>query len=267
MLVTFVVVYPEIASAVKPFTPAPPIPCRAVAKSATSVHDDPSHDSVTAVFPGLKPPYIKADVDEINELVEFVEAGMRLGPEKRKVYRNRSEMHSALLDLFDSVFARLSSNSAAVAIREAARTIPSAPKPDAPKVAEKLSPEAFVAKIWSCRNLLSSSTNSYTLELKSKAVFKEGLVVTADFQTGGKGQRGKEWESNRGENLLLSAVIVYDFISMGFIPLLMAIAIVVPRYLRWKQTKYYLSNDSLYTTMVGIPLIQKKRSKSATPAR
>ena len=45
------------------------------------------------------------------------------------------------------------------------------------------------------------------MQLKSTAVFKEGLVVTADFQTGGKGQRGKEWESNRGENLLLSAVI------------------------------------------------------------
>jgi BirA family biotin operon repressor/biotin-[acetyl-CoA-carboxylase] ligase len=51
------------------------------------------------------------------------------------------------------------------------------------------------------------STNSYALELKSKAIFKEGLVVTADFQTEGKGQRGKEWESNRGENLLLSVVI------------------------------------------------------------
>jgi BirA family biotin operon repressor/biotin-[acetyl-CoA-carboxylase] ligase len=53
----------------------------------------------------------------------------------------------------------------------------------------------------------AGSTNSYALELKSTAVFKEGLVVTADFQTGGKGQRGKEWESSRGENLLLSAVI------------------------------------------------------------
>ena len=53
----------------------------------------------------------------------------------------------------------------------------------------------------------AGSTNSYALQLKSTAVFKEGLVVTADFQTGGKGQRGKEWESNRGENLLLSAVI------------------------------------------------------------
>ena len=53
----------------------------------------------------------------------------------------------------------------------------------------------------------AGSTNFYALELKSTAVFKEGLVVIADFQTGGKGQRGKEWESNRGENLLLSVVI------------------------------------------------------------
>lgn len=59
--------------------------------------------------------------------------------------------------------------------------------------------------------------------------------------------------------VLLLAVIVYDFISMGFIPILMAVAIVVPRYLRWKQTKYYLSEDALYITMVGLPLIQKKR--------
>ncbi len=59
--------------------------------------------------------------------------------------------------------------------------------------------------------------------------------------------------------VLLLAVIIYDFISMGFIPLLMAVAIVVPRYLRWKQTKYYLSEEALYITMVGLPLIQKKR--------
>ena len=52
-----------------------------------------------------------------------------------------------------------------------------------------------------------TSTNSYALELKNTAVFREGLVVTADFQTGGKGQRGKEWESNRNENLLLSVVV------------------------------------------------------------
>jgi BirA family biotin operon repressor/biotin-[acetyl-CoA-carboxylase] ligase len=38
-------------------------------------------------------------------------------------------------------------------------------------------------------------------------VFKEGLVVTANYQSGGNGQRVKAWESNEKENLLLSVVI------------------------------------------------------------
>jgi BirA family transcriptional regulator, biotin operon repressor / biotin---[acetyl-CoA-carboxylase] ligase len=52
-----------------------------------------------------------------------------------------------------------------------------------------------------------NSTNDYTLSLKDSLVFKEGLVVTANFQSGGNGQRGKAWESNANENLLLSVVI------------------------------------------------------------
>jgi len=55
-----------------------------------------------------------------------------------------------------------------------------------------------------------NSTNEYTLLLKEKAVFKEGLVVTANYQSGGNGQRGKAWESNAKENLLLSIVIEPD---------------------------------------------------------
>ena len=55
-----------------------------------------------------------------------------------------------------------------------------------------------------------NSTNEYTLLLKEKAVFKEGLVVTANYQSGGNGQRGKTWESNAKENLLLSIVIEPD---------------------------------------------------------
>jgi len=43
--------------------------------------------------------------------------------------------------------------------------------------------------------------------LKDSLVFKEGLVVTASYQSGGNGQRGKAWESNANENLLLSVVI------------------------------------------------------------
>ena len=57
----------------------------------------------------------------------------------------------------------------------------------------------------------------------------------------------------------LSIVVFFDFLTMGFIPLLLAIGIAAPRYLRWRQTTYYLSEDSLYLTMVGLPIIQKKR--------
>ena len=51
------------------------------------------------------------------------------------------------------------------------------------------------------------STNSYILSLQKTGVFKEGLVVTANYQSGGDGQRGKSWESNANANLLLSVVI------------------------------------------------------------
>ena len=37
--------------------------------------------------------------------------------------------------------------------------------------------------------------------------FKEGLMVTANYQTGAKGQRGKSWESSKSDNLLISVVI------------------------------------------------------------
>ena len=53
------------------------------------------------------------------------------------------------------------------------------------------------------------STNSYVLSLQELGVFKEGLVVTANYQSGGNGQRGKVWESNTNENLLLSVVIEF----------------------------------------------------------
>jgi len=51
------------------------------------------------------------------------------------------------------------------------------------------------------------STNSYVLSLQKTGVLKEGLVITANYQSGGNGQRGKTWESNINENLLLSVVI------------------------------------------------------------
>jgi BirA family biotin operon repressor/biotin-[acetyl-CoA-carboxylase] ligase len=51
------------------------------------------------------------------------------------------------------------------------------------------------------------STNNYALSMKGTLSFREGLVVTANYQTSGNGQRGKFWESSVGENVLISVVI------------------------------------------------------------
>ena len=51
------------------------------------------------------------------------------------------------------------------------------------------------------------STSNYALSMKGTLPFKEGLVVTTDYQTSGNGQRGKFWESSVGENVLISIVI------------------------------------------------------------
>ncbi len=50
------------------------------------------------------------------------------------------------------------------------------------------------------------STNSYLLKLPLKKT-KEGFVVTADYQSGGRGKPGRQWISPAGKNLLFSLLI------------------------------------------------------------
>lgn len=50
------------------------------------------------------------------------------------------------------------------------------------------------------------STNAFALEMLQNNK-EEGLVITADMQTHGAGQRGKVWDSASGENLLMSVVL------------------------------------------------------------
>jgi len=52
-----------------------------------------------------------------------------------------------------------------------------------------------------------SSTNDYIYSLKGKELFKHGLVVFADYQSNGRGQRGNSWDSERGKNLIMSMLI------------------------------------------------------------
>lgn len=53
----------------------------------------------------------------------------------------------------------------------------------------------------------TESTNLYLKRLLREQHPGEGVVVVADFQTGGRGQMGNTWFSSKGENLLFSLLI------------------------------------------------------------
>lgn len=50
------------------------------------------------------------------------------------------------------------------------------------------------------------STSSYLKVLSAEGA-REGLVITAEYQTGGRGKPGSKWISPKGENLLFSLLI------------------------------------------------------------
>ena len=59
---------------------------------------------------------------------------------------------------------------------------------------------------------------------------------------------------------IIGLVIVDVYIGLlGGLGILLAPLIAAPRYLRWRQTVYHLSDDSLYLTVAGLPVIQKSK--------
>ena len=56
----------------------------------------------------------------------------------------------------------------------------------------------------------TASTNDDARDEK----YREGDVVWADFQTAGRGQRGHEWHSRKGENLTFSMVLEPSFVAI-----------------------------------------------------
>jgi BirA family biotin operon repressor/biotin-[acetyl-CoA-carboxylase] ligase len=52
------------------------------------------------------------------------------------------------------------------------------------------------------------STNNYAMQLIDADTAQDGLTVTAARQTAGKGQRGRVWQDEPGQSLLMSIVIV-----------------------------------------------------------
>ena len=51
------------------------------------------------------------------------------------------------------------------------------------------------------------STNNYAMAQVQQSAVSHGLAYFAHHQTAGKGQRGKSWTTNPGENLILSVIL------------------------------------------------------------
>ena len=51
------------------------------------------------------------------------------------------------------------------------------------------------------------STNIYAMREIKEGLAKSGSCYTADFQTHGKGQHGRVWESSKGQNLLCTYIL------------------------------------------------------------
>ena len=58
-----------------------------------------------------------------------------------------------------------------------------------------------------------SSTNDYALSIKNHVLFKEGLIISTNFQNNGKGQYGNSWHSEFAKNLLIS-IVIYPNLSI-----------------------------------------------------
>jgi len=59
------------------------------------------------------------------------------------------------------------------------------------------------------------STNSYAARLIYDQSPIEGTVITAGFQSAGKGQRGSGWESEKNQNLILSYILFPSFLDVS----------------------------------------------------
>jgi len=59
------------------------------------------------------------------------------------------------------------------------------------------------------------STNKYALNIIAKNAPAEGTVISADFQTQGRGQYGRHWMSESTKNLLSSIILYPEFLPVS----------------------------------------------------
>ena len=96
----------------------------------------------------------------------------------------------------------------------------------------------------------AESTNNYAAMPENQPKLPHKSVIMSDFQTHGKGQHGKHWESEKGKNLLISIVMRPENFPVSKRFLLNCIAALTIRdvisYFLQKESKIKWPND-IYT--------------------
>ncbi len=121
------------------------------------------------------------------------------------------------------------------------------------------------------------STNIYAQYLIAKSKPIDGTVISADYQTNGKGQFDRKWLADKGKNIIMSIILYPDFISvneMSSLNFCISIAIIdyLKRYddefeIKWPNDIYHkhrkmggiliqnqLQGHQLKSSVVGIGL-------------
>jgi BirA family biotin operon repressor/biotin-[acetyl-CoA-carboxylase] ligase len=58
------------------------------------------------------------------------------------------------------------------------------------------------------------STNNYAKGLIREGLAKDGMVIFTEEQTQGRGQKNNQWESSKGENIMLTAILDATWLSV-----------------------------------------------------
>lgn len=78
----------------------------------------------------------------------------------------------------------------------------------------------------------TTSTNDVASNLIANGDATDGTLIITNFQTKGRGQRGNNWQSKKGENLLMSLILKPDWLNVKDVFLLnMCIALGVYDYI------------------------------------
>jgi BirA family biotin operon repressor/biotin-[acetyl-CoA-carboxylase] ligase len=116
-----------------------------------------------------------------------------------------------------------------------------------------------------------TSTNNVASELLRKKELPEGSVIYTDFQTAGKGQPGKKWESEAGKNLLFS-VILYPLSVSPMEQFLLSMTIslglcdFIKKYCEGSKIKWpndiYIKNDKIAGILIENTIIDDRIDSS-----